>query len=83
MSISNTKGPKDVAPFHLYSIFENPNGFEIQKLTSKCIQTNSNIIIKPLEKYFDPPEYECLIRRQIGRTSALRGIYFSFVYNDD
>ena len=28
-SIANTRGPKDVAPFHLLLIFENPNGFEM------------------------------------------------------
>ena len=28
-SISNTKGPKDVAPFHLLLIFDNANGFEM------------------------------------------------------
>ena len=26
-SISNTRGPKDVAPFHLLLTFENSNGF--------------------------------------------------------
>ena len=26
-SISNTRGPKDMAPFHLLLMFENPNGF--------------------------------------------------------
>ena len=62
-SISNTREPKDVAPFHLLLIFENPNGFEIYKLSSKCIQINANIIYKHLEKYFDPLECECLIRR--------------------
>ena len=28
-SVSNTRGPKDVAPFHLLVIFENQNGFEM------------------------------------------------------
>ena len=49
--ISNTTGPKDVAPFHLVLIFENPNDFKMWKMTSKCIQTNANIIYKQLEKY--------------------------------
>ena len=28
-SISNTRGPKDMALFHLLVIFENQNGFEM------------------------------------------------------
>ena len=47
----------------LLLLFENPNGYEIWKLTSKCIQTNANIIYKHLDKYFHPLECECLIRR--------------------
>ena len=38
------QGLKDMAPFHLLLIFENPNGFEMWKLTSKYIQSNANII---------------------------------------
>ena len=64
-----------MAPFHLLLIFENPDGFEMQKMTSKCIQTYANIIFKHLEKYF---EWEYLIRREIGGMSALFGIYFSW-----
>ena len=48
--------PKDVAPFHFVLIFDNPNCFEIWKLTSKCIHTNANFICKHLDKYFDPLE---------------------------
>ena len=46
--------PKDVAPFHLLLIFESPNGFEMWKMTSICIQINANIIYKHLKKYLDP-----------------------------
>ena len=38
------QGPNDVAPIHLLLIFGNPNGFEVQKLTSKCFETNASII---------------------------------------
>ena len=44
--ISNTRGQKDVALFHLLLKSENPNGLEMWKLTSKFIQTNANIIYK-------------------------------------
>ena len=40
------QGPKEVAPFHLLLMFENLNGFEMIKLTSKCIQTDANITLR-------------------------------------
>ena len=50
------QGLKDVAPIHLLLILENPNGFEMWKLTINCIENKANIIYKHLERYSDPLE---------------------------
>ena len=57
------QGPKITAPFHLLLVFKNLDDFKIWKFTSKCIETNKNLIFKYLEKYFGPLKCECLIMR--------------------